>query len=180
MHPWTSLSTDSQLSGESLIIGEEEVPLKKLKASKEPNYYKAVVTEGVCLPPLAETVVPVRVDGAQADYHWGLLEQPTGLFDSLLVARMLVDLQRKEVPLRVMNLSYQQQVIRKGTELACCETIHSVLASRVDIEKGMLTGCTQNAKILVQLAPHLKELYERSVATLDETECQEVYTQIVE
>ena len=57
----------------------------------------------------------------------------------------------------------QQQVIHKGTELAHCETIHSVLASRVDIEKGMLTGCTQNAKILMQLPPHLKELYERSV-----------------
>ena len=74
----------------------------------------------------------------------------------------------------MMNLSNQQQVIHKGTELARCETIHSVLALRVDIEKGMLTGCTQNAKILMQLPPHLKELYEHSVAALEETECQEV------
>ena len=118
-----------------------------MNTSKEPNCYKAVLTEGVCLPPLAETVVPVRVDGAQADYCWGLLEQPTCSFESLLVARTLLDLQRKEVPLRVMNLSNQQQVIHKGTELAHCETIHSVLASKVDLEKGTLTGCTQNAKI---------------------------------
>ena len=106
-----------------------------------------------------------------ADYHWGLLEQPTCSFESLLVARTLVDLQRKEVPLRLMNLSNQQQVIHKGTELACCETIDSVLASRADIEKGTLTGCTQNAKILMQLPPHLKE---HSVTVLEETECQEV------
>ena len=68
-----------------------------------------------------------------------------------------------------MNLSNQQQVIRKGTELACCKTIYSILTLRVDTEREMLTGCIQNAKILVQLPPHLKELYERSVAVPDET-----------
>ena len=168
-------SCQVNLKDGSLVIGEEEIPLRKSKASKEPNCYKAVLTEGVCLLPLAETVVPVRVDGAQADYRWGLLEQPTSSFDDLLVARTLVDLQRKEVPLRVMNLSNQQRVIRKGTELACCETIHSVLASQVDAERRMVTGCTQNAKILVKLPPHLKELYERSVAALDEDEFQGVH-----
>ena len=168
-------SCQVNLKDGSLVIGEEEIPLRKSKASKEPNCYKAVLTEGVCLLPLAETVVPVRVDGAQADYRWGLLEQPTSSFDNLLVARTLVDLQRKEVPLRVMNLSNQQRVICKGTELACCETIHSVLASQVDAERRMVTGCTQNAKILVKLLPHLKELYERSVAALDEDEFQGVH-----
>ena len=93
-------SCQVNLKDGSLVIGEEEIPLRKSKASKEPNCYKAVLTEGVCLLPLAETVVPVRVDGAQADYRWGLLEQPTSSFDDLLVARTLVDLQRKEVPLR--------------------------------------------------------------------------------
>ena len=39
----------------------------------------------------------------------------------------------------------------------------------------MLTGCTQNVKILVQLPPHLEELYECSVAALDEDEFQEVH-----
>ena len=142
-------SCQVNLKDGSLVIGEEEIPLRKSKASKEPNCYKAVLTEGVCLLPLAETVVPIRVDGAQADYRWGLLEQPSS-FDDLLLARTLVDLQRKEVPLSVMNLSNQQRVIHKSTELACCETIHSVLASRVDAERRMVTGCTQNAKILVK------------------------------
>ena len=85
-----------------------------------------------------------------------------------------MDLQRKEVPLRVMDLSNQQLVIRKGTELACCETIHSILAPRVDAERRMVTGCTQNVKILVKLPPHLKELYE-PVAALDKDEFQEVH-----
>jgi len=38
--------------------------------------------------------------------------------DSLLVARTLVDLQQKQIPLRVMNLSNQPQMINKGTQLA--------------------------------------------------------------
>ena len=159
-----------QLGIESLVLPNcrKGIPLKS-KASKKPNWYKAMLAEGVCQTPLAKTVAPVRVDGAQADYHWELLEQPTSLFASLLVARTLIgDLQRKEVALRVMNLSNQRQVIRKGTKLACCK-IHSVLALRVDTEREILTGHIQNAKILVQLPPHLKELCERSVATLDET-----------
>lgn len=86
-------SCQMNLKDGSLIIEEEEIPLRKPKVSKDPNCYKAVLTEGVCLPPLAEPVVPVRVDGAQADYCWELLEQPTSSFDSRLVARMLVDLQ---------------------------------------------------------------------------------------
>ena len=53
-------SCQVNLKDGSLIVGEEENPLNKLKASKEPNCYKAVLTEGVCLPPLAETVVPVK------------------------------------------------------------------------------------------------------------------------
>ena len=38
----------------------------------------------------------------------------------------------------------------------------------------MVTGCTQNAKILVQLPPHLQELYDCSVAPLDEDKFQEI------
>jgi len=51
----------------------------------------------------------------------------------------------------VDEFSNQQQVICKGMELACCETIHFVHASRVNTARRILTGCTQNAKILVQL-----------------------------
>ena len=43
-------SCQVNLKDGSLIVGEEEIPLKKLKACKEPNCYKAVLTEGVCLP----------------------------------------------------------------------------------------------------------------------------------
>ena len=62
------------LKDEALIIGEEEIPLKKHLATPEPTCYRAVLTERVCLPPLSETIVPVRMDGAGTKYRWGLLE----------------------------------------------------------------------------------------------------------
>ena len=48
-------SCQVNLKDGSLIVGEEEIfnSLKKMNTSKEPNCYKAVLTEGVCLPPLA-------------------------------------------------------------------------------------------------------------------------------
>ena len=75
-------SCQVNLKDGSLVIGEEEIPLRKLKASKEPNCYKVVLTEGVCLLPLAEMVVRVRVNGAQAiigDY-WNNRQVPLTTF----------------------------------------------------------------------------------------------------
>jgi len=51
----------------SLIIGEEEIPLRKSQATVEPTCYKVVLKEGVCIPPLAEAVIPVRLEGAGDD-----------------------------------------------------------------------------------------------------------------
>ena len=166
----------------SLIIGEEEVPLKKPKATIEPSCYKVVLTEGVRLPPLAETVVPVRLEGAGPNYRWGLLEQTEAAkpVDNLLVARTLVDLQMKQVPLRVMNLSNQQQTIGKGTELACCENINSVLATKGDTSGEMSNGSAQKAGVADKLPLHLKELYERSVSELDEAESEAVHHLLLE
>jgi len=44
-------------------------------------------------------------DGAGVDYQVGLLEQEIPkFFDNFLVARTLVDLQQRQIPLRVMNI----------------------------------------------------------------------------
>jgi len=58
--------------------------------------------------------------------------------DSLLVARTLVDLQQKQIPLRVMNLSNQPQMINKGTQLAVLDQtehreVHHLLCEFADI-----------------------------------------------
>ena len=121
----------------ALIIGEEKNPLKKPPAMHEPTCSRAVLMEGVCLPPLSEVVVPVRMDRTEVDCRWGLLEQTTApiSLDGVMIARTLVDLRREQLPLRVMNLSYQPQIINKGTELACCSTITSVVTPKADTDR---------------------------------------------
>jgi len=115
------------------------------------------------------------------DYHWGLLEQEMPKFlDNFLLARTLADLQQKQIPLRVMNLSNQPQMINKGTQLANCETINCVLVSEVDISGERATGSTQKVEVLDKLPLHLKELYERSVAILDQMEHREVHQLLCE
>ena len=62
-----------------LIVDEEEIPLRRSGATQEPSCFKVVLKEGVYLPPLSETVVSVKVDGAGEHQRWGLLEHNSAL-----------------------------------------------------------------------------------------------------
>ena len=165
----------------ALTIGGEEIPLKKQPATAEPTCCKVVLAEHVQLPPRSEMVIPVKMEGAKADYQWGLLEQSTAptRVDDVLVARTLVNIQKEPVPLRVVNLSRHQRMIKKGTELACCETVTSVHAAGANLCE-QLAGDVNKTQVEEKLPPHLKELYDRSVTGLAESECQEVHKLLCE
>ena len=47
--------------------------------------------------------------------------------NDVLIGRTLVDLQNSSFPVRVANVSNSSRTIRKGTELATCEMVESVL-----------------------------------------------------
>lgn len=51
------------LRDQLLTIGEHQIPLKRSSIVTD-QVCKAVLVRKVCLPPLAETIVPVRVEGA--------------------------------------------------------------------------------------------------------------------
>ena len=63
------------LRDQLLTIGEHQIPLKRPSIVTD-QVCKAVLVRKVCLPPLAETIVPVRIEGAQL-CTVGLLEQST-------------------------------------------------------------------------------------------------------
>ena len=128
----------------------------------------------VRLPPLAETIVPVRIEGAQL-CTVGLLEQSTDPthFDGLLVARTLVDTTRENISLRVLNLSHQQHTIRKGTQLASCNTVNFIVGTPSPAAK-QISGQVQRTTTLEELLPHLEDLFARSVTGLTETERMDV------
>ena len=154
----------------ALIIGEEEIPLERSNMTTEPACNKAILLDAVCLPSLSEMVVPVKVDTAGASSRWGILgrsrsKEVSRASDCLLVGRTLVDLYHERTPLRVMNVSSQQQRIPKGTELAECEIISGVVMPAAEAVGG-LTGCVQGAGTTNRLPNHMRDLYERSVVGL--------------
>ena len=164
------------LKDRALTIGGEEIPLRKQPATTEPTCCKVVLAERVQLPPRSEMVVPVMMEGAIAESHWG---QSAASVDSVLVGRTLVNVQKEPVPLRVMNLSRQEQVINKGTELACCETVKSVHTPRANLSERII-GEVKEARVGEKLPSNLKELYDHSVSGLAEDECLEVHKLLCE
>jgi len=170
----------------ALIIGGEEIPLERSNMALEPACYKAILLDDVCLPPLSEMVLPVKVETTGSNARWGVLGQSTaqevsvsGVSDCLLVGRTLVDLYCERTPLRVMNLSSQQQKIPKGTELAECELVSGVFMPMVDTV-GEPSGCVRGAGTINNLPDHLRDLYERSVVGLSTPEQEEVYQFLTE
>ena len=108
------------LRDQALVIGDEEVPLQKSSTTSTQICCRVKLVEKVCLAPLSEAVIPVKIDRGQANYRVGLLEQAEAMspFGGLLVGRTLVDLTSDRIPLRVMNLSRQQMTIPKGLKCA--------------------------------------------------------------
>ena len=79
-----------------LTVDGKETPLRRLTAVQpEPSCCRVVLLEGVYLPPLSESVVPVTVGGVGEHQRWGLLDQLSTPhpYSDILVARTLVDLQ---------------------------------------------------------------------------------------
>ena len=80
----------------------------------------------MCLSPRSETLVPVRVEGLQANVcRWGVLESKEKALaaDGLLTGRTLLDLSQPTVPVRILNLADQERKIKCGTIVAVCEPV---------------------------------------------------------
>ena len=133
--------------------------------------------EKVCLAPLSEAVIPVKIDRGQANYRVGLLEQAEAMspFGGLLVGRTLVDLTSDRIPLRVMNLSRQQMTIPKGAEVCRCDVISAVVTPEEVENPDESIGHVQRVKTLEALPSHLRELYDHSTSGLSEAQRSEVH-----
>ena len=68
------------LKDHCLRIGSREIPLKKSKGETSASCCRAVLSKDVSIPPLSETIIPVRINGANTDSEWGIMEsmRPTG------------------------------------------------------------------------------------------------------
>ena len=117
---------------------------------------RAVLETTVILPPQSECVVPAKMDGQwKHKPRWGIMEAGTrnkeaeSALEGLLVARTLVDLHQPTTVVRMMNLSGQKRKVKKGTEIARCEQVASVVLQQKEIAKA--------ESEMLHLPEHLKE-----------------------
>ena len=133
------------LKDSSLSIRQQEFPLRKSSVETVPSCYRVTLANHVSIPPLSEAVVSVKIEGGRDGTRWGMLESPPSdekgcQVDGVLIGRTLVDMQKETIPLRVMNLSRELKVVRRGATLACCEPVVSVFTPRSLVQPGGITG----------------------------------------
>ena len=163
----------------SLRVGQQEFPLRKSNAQQVPSCYRVTLANHISIPPLSEAIVPVRIEGVSDAAQWGMLECPAsdeedGHVDGVLIGRTLVDMQKKTTPLRVMNLTRESKVIRRGALLACCEPIVSVVTSKSSRPPGRTPSVTRRT-VLEELPSHIEPLFQRCVDSLTATEKDELH-----
>ena len=139
-----------------------------------PSCYRVTLANHVSIPPLSEAVVSVKIEGGHDGTQWGMLESPPSdkkgcQVDEVLIGRTLVDMQKETIPLRVMNLSRELKVVRRGATLACCEPVASIFTPRSLVQPGRITGISRGAT-LEELPDHLQPLFHRCADGLETTE----------
>ena len=167
------------LKTNALLIGGEEIPLQK-PTTATITCCRVIAKEPVRIPPRAEMVIPGRVD-TQTAGEWGLLE-PEGAAPSsrgLLVGKTLVNLQHGVIPVRILNLSFKEQRIKRGTELGRCETMLEGVIQQEGKCETMLEGAVEQEGKLThpgsRMPKFLEQLYQRSIAKLKPGEHKLVY-----
>ena len=110
---------------------------------------------------------------------WGELipSQTGGLPKNMLLARKVVDLGNPEVAVRVLNMSDEERVVRKGTDVASCEVIDSLTV----VEKSEREEMQAESNVVDgELKGMIKELYKRSSNGLDSKQKEKLHALLVE
>ena len=145
-----------------LSVRQQEFPSRKSSVETVPSCYRVTLANHVSIP------------------QWGMLESPASdekgyQVDGVLIGRTLVDMQKETTHLRVMNLSRELKVVRRGAMLACCEPVVSVVTPRSLVPPGRITGISRGAT-LEELPGHLQPLFHHCANGLETTE-KEVVSQ---
>ena len=151
----------------TLLIGDEEVPLRRIKCQQSSlPCYHAILDETVDLPPHSESLAPVRIEGLHSTKDkWGILEPSGDGFRGtagVMAGRTLVDLEQPTVPVRVLNLSEKEQRIKSGVAVAVCASVQSVLS-------GDIGGSTSSNRVC-NLLCDFSDVFSKGPQDLGHTE----------
>ena len=152
----------TDIANNSMSINGKTCPLQ---AAGKIGCYRVVVSEKVCLKPRSETVVLGKVsdNSLLKDKGMFLVEPSDKMLKSgeSLVARALVTA-GNTVPVRIMNLSHEEQVYNAGTNIAKISPVAEIQ-----------NVCTQPRHIK-SVPEHLEDLYNRSTDGMSKENCKQV------
>lgn len=113
--------------GKNKIFTSEEEVLLFGPDEKNSRSHKILALEECTIPARSESCIKGRCDERVRSF--GVLDIPSynSLPKGVMVAASLVDLSKTTIPVRVMNLSNSDRVIRKGEEISTCAPVTSVI-----------------------------------------------------
>ena len=139
----------------------------KLSLAGKLGCYRVTISDKVVIPARSETIIEGNVSvPIVREKDIGLIEptdKPLGTGNSL-VAKALVCTKDK-VPLRIINLDYEEQELFPGSHVANLSFVETV--SRVKVQPDKISYGEQ-------MPAHLQDLYEKSIQGLTHQQCHDV------
>ena len=146
------------LGGKLLYLGNDEVPLFSESQPQSNSLSRVVVRRTVAVPAMSEAIIPGELKRELGRSAWATIEPIENLKCKLLVARTLVDLTIKDLPVRVMNLTNDYISLKRGTEIGLCGPVTCVS----NVKQQSSEGPEKSVQSAEKLPGHLVELYHRS------------------
>ena len=133
--------------------------------------YRITVAEKVVIPPETEMIVPGKVSGTHGENATGVLEgRPEFIEKSgLVVARSVIDMSGKNVPIRVANFHKESRTMYANTFVAMCEPAEISQIQQVNYVSSRACG-TEDTNKSQEISDVLQELKDASEKNLNQTQ----------
>ena len=152
-----------------LRIGNTDVPMHV--DNKDIRCFRVVLERAVKIPGNSEMVISAKLKTPPGKARCGTVG-PTEMArktKGIIVGQTLVDPRQKNIPVRVVNLSSSRTKLSRGTEIAVCEPVASITP---------LTGSSSEEQATTleaqPVSDHLRDLYERSIDGLSQSQAMKV------
>ena len=138
------------------------------------NSINILLSEKTTIPAFSETIIPGILQNGNTEgvTCQAVLAEPSSKFkakEGLLLARMLVNSDQKDIPLRVVNVGNKPILLQEKMKVATCETVTDVdnpIPSVSTIHDDSEAVAIDDHNISSKIPSHLTKLYEDCIGSL--------------
>ena len=165
------------VTGGSITVGKNKLNCDVQKA--QPKCCRVTVAQSVAVPPRHEMIISGKLSTHKNLPEWGMLDPCTQFMQKnhLLVGKVLVDTASDTVPIRVMNLTDETQVVYEGSSAAVLcpvDVLESDSVGEPQDSETILRCCSTTMRESspgsnhADVPSHLVDLWERSCKHLED------------